>query len=112
MSDTEEQPLVCRLSETEKDQRRPQVEELFVDQLRAYRETDDGFLFEFEASDANYEGIFEFVDAERKCCPFFQFEITVEPDGGPISLEIGGSDRVKRYVEQEMITEIERIRSA
>jgi hypothetical protein len=34
--------------------------------------------------------ILETVDAERKCCRFLQFEITVEPDGGPIWLELSG----------------------
>ena len=34
--------------------------------------------------------IFETVDAERQCCRFLQFRITIEPDGGPIWLELAG----------------------
>jgi hypothetical protein len=28
--------------------------------------------------------VLETVDAERKCCRFLRFDITVVPDGGPI----------------------------
>lgn len=30
------------------------------------------------------------VDAERQCCRFLRFDIRVEPDGGPIWLEVVG----------------------
>ena len=47
------------------------------------------------------------MEAERKCCPFFRFDITVEPDEGPIWLEIGGSDRVKQFVADNIVARLE-----
>lgn len=42
--------------------------------------------------------ILETVDAERKCCRFLQFEITVEPDGGPIWLELAGPPGTREFL--------------
>lgn len=30
------------------------------------------------------------VDAERQCCRFLRFQVTVEPDGGPVWLDLTG----------------------
>jgi hypothetical protein len=30
------------------------------------------------------------VEAERHCCRFLRFGMTVEPDGGPVSLDLTG----------------------
>ncbi len=108
MSDEPQQPLACRLSETQKEDRRPKVEALFVERLEEVTETDAGYAFKFDADSDNLQRVFEFVDAERKCCPFFQFDITVPADEQPVRLEIGGSERVKAFVADNMLPEIER----
>ena len=38
------------------------------------------------------------VDAERQCCRFLRFEITVEPDGGPIWLELAGPPGTREFL--------------
>jgi hypothetical protein len=38
------------------------------------------------------------VDAERKCCRFLRFEIAVEPDGGPIWLELSGPPGTREFL--------------
>jgi uncharacterized membrane protein len=30
------------------------------------------------------------IELERQCCRFLRFTIAVEPDGGPVSLELTG----------------------
>lgn len=106
MSDETQRTLACNLSEAQKQDRRPRVEALFLQRLEAVHETDAGYAFEFDASSDNLQRVFEFVDAERKCCPFFQFDITIPHDEGPVQLEIGGSDRVKEFVADNMLPEI------
>ncbi len=44
----------------------------------------------------------EFITAERECCPFFRFELIVEPDDGPVWLRLRGSDEVKAFVFGEL----------
>jgi hypothetical protein len=38
------------------------------------------------------------VDAERHCCRFLQFDITVEPDAGPIWLELSGPPGTREFL--------------
>jgi hypothetical protein len=50
----------------------------------------DGYRLEFEATDELLHAIASFIAAERHCCRFLRFQITVEPDDGPIRLDITG----------------------
>ena len=38
------------------------------------------------------------VDAERHCCRFLRFGITVEPDGGPVFLDLTGPSGTRDFV--------------
>ena len=42
--------------------------------------------------------ILQAVDAERQCCRFLRFDITVEPDGGPIRLELVGPPGTREFL--------------
>ena len=42
--------------------------------------------------------VMETVDAERQCCRFLRFEITVEPGGGPIWLELAGPPGTREFL--------------
>jgi hypothetical protein len=50
----------------------------------------DGVRLRFAPSHETLSAIVEAVDAERQCCRFLRFGITVEPDGGPMLLELSG----------------------
>ena len=43
----------------------------------------------------------EWVSFERKCCPFFAFEIEQPKDQAPLWLRITGSEGVKPFIEEE-----------
>jgi hypothetical protein len=43
----------------------------------------------------------EWVSFERKCCPFFAFEMEQSKDQGPLWLRITGSDGVKPFIVEE-----------
>jgi hypothetical protein len=43
----------------------------------------------------------EWVSFERKCCPFFAFQIEQPKDEGPVWLRITGSEGVKAFIEEE-----------
>jgi len=38
------------------------------------------------------------VEAERHCCRFLRFAMTVEPDGGPVRLELTGPAGTRDFV--------------
>ena len=39
------------------------------------------------------------IDAERQCCRFLRFALTIEGNPGPISLELTGPDGTQRFFE-------------
>jgi hypothetical protein len=44
----------------------------------------------FAAASELLQAIVTVIDAERQCCRFLQFELTLEPDGGPVWLSLTG----------------------
>jgi hypothetical protein len=50
----------------------------------------EGMRLQFPPAPATLPAIARAVDAERHCCRFLRFSITVEPDNGPIVLELSG----------------------
>ena len=50
----------------------------------------DGLRLEFAPSADTIALIARAVEAERHCCRFLRFGMTVEPDGGPVFLELTG----------------------
>src|SRR5215213_4453936 len=62
-------------------------------------ELEDGYAFRHSPDRAVLLTIAEFVANERLCCPFFEFGLTVERDGGPVWLRMTGGGEAKRVLE-------------
>ena len=60
---------------------------------------ENGLRLEFAAASDTLTNIVTIIDAERQCCRFLRFAMTVEPDLGPISLEITGSQGAQEFLE-------------
>lgn len=56
----------------------------------------DGLRFRFPA-DA-LPAVASTVDAERQCCRFLRFEITVEAAGGPVWLSLSGPPGTREFL--------------
>jgi hypothetical protein len=49
-----------------------------------------GYRFEFAPSAQLLSALVAVVEAERQCCRFLRFQLTVEPNDGPIRLDVTG----------------------
>ena len=65
------------------------------------KELSDGFAFRLQAEAVSLVDLAEWVSGERKCCPFFDFGIDLQGDGGPLWLELKGKDGVKQFIRSE-----------
>jgi hypothetical protein len=90
-------PLACDLSGPEREGRRGELEEIFGGCLRT-EELDDGYEFHFAGGEAWALRLVGFVVFERRCCPFFDFELLFEAGGGPIRLRVRGPEGAKEIV--------------
>jgi hypothetical protein len=76
-------------------------EGLFSDLLRraqSHEELPHGHRLQFTPADDVLAVIAQTIEAERHCCRFLRFSITVEPDGGPISLELTGPPGTREFI--------------
>ena len=91
-------PIACTLSP---DALRARKGGLLADLLRRaeHRELlEEGLRVRFAADDDILATISRIVNAERQCCRFLRFIITVEPDGGAMSLELSGPPGSREFI--------------
>ena len=91
-------PVACTLSPDALKTRR---EGLLLDLLgRAdgHEDLPDGHRLRFASARDTLSLIASAVEAERGCCRFLRFQIVVEPDGGPIWLELTGPSGTREFV--------------
>lgn len=98
-----ESPFTCNVSGLDSTQR--QRWEALVAKLseakQEVRELRDGYAFRFNADSEMVKEIAEFIIYERLCCPFFDFEVVVEREGGPLWLRLKGRSGVKAFIRSE-----------
>ena len=97
-------PVACNwtaLTAEQQERQRALLGHLRAD-VKEVRELEDGYALEHTPERAVLLAIAEFVANERLCCPFFEFGITLERDGGPVWLRITGEGEAKRVLEAEM----------
>jgi hypothetical protein len=91
-------PIACTLSDPgEVEARLAAVEGIFSGVTEKHELT-DGYEFVFPGDDAQAARLMRFVEAERKCCPFFIFELIFEQSSGPIHLRLRGAAGVKDFL--------------
>lgn len=61
----------------------------------------NGFAFRFQDGTVSLADLAEWVSAERKCCPFFDFEIEQQADNGPLWLKLRGKEGAKAFMRAE-----------
>jgi hypothetical protein len=93
-----ELPIVCTLTPEALRTRR---EGLLLDLVRHAARTedrDDGLRLEFAPSGETIALIARAIEAERHCCRFLRFAMTVEPDRGLVFLELTGPAGTRDFV--------------
>ena len=93
-----ELPVACTLTP---DALRVRREGLLIELVRHAehrQELTEGLRLRFAPSGETLVLIAHAVDAERRCCRFLRFGITVEPDGGPVFLDLTGPSGTRDFV--------------
>jgi hypothetical protein len=64
-------------------------------------ETDNGYEFQYSPSEVSLLDLADWVVAEGKCCPFFDFHIDLEREGSLLCLRLTGEKGVKDFIRAE-----------
>ncbi len=92
-----ELPIACNLSEPDLAKRGEEVESVFKS-VEQVKELADGYAYRFPGSEEWATRLMEVVLAERRCCPFFTFELIFEPNLGSTWLHLRGGQGVKEFI--------------
>ena len=99
-----ESPFACDMTAIAPEQRGAHIatiEKLFR-AVRSRRELPDGYAFELPNESDVLLTATEFIMNERLCCPFFDFALEVEREGGPTWLSLKGRNGVKSFIMAEV----------
>jgi hypothetical protein len=72
--------------------------------LAARKETVEsakGYEFQFSPKNVTLAELAEWVAAESKCCPFFDFHIDLENEGNLLCLRLTGEEGIKAFLRSE-----------
>jgi hypothetical protein len=89
-------PVVCTLTPASVVTRKSALLPGLVARAHGREDTVTGMRLRLPADALS--AVLETVEAERQCCRFLQFDITVEPDGGPIWLELTGPPGTREFL--------------
>jgi hypothetical protein len=64
-------------------------------------ETEKGYEFQYSPDRVSIREVGEWVVAESKCCPFFDFHIDLENQGNLVCLRLTGSAGIKAFIRSE-----------
>src|ERR1700730_5156559 len=65
-------------------------------------ETEKGYEFQFSPSAISIAELADWIVAERKCCPFFDFHIDLEREGTLVCLRLTGDQGIKHFIQSEI----------
>ena len=62
------------------------------------RELAGGLAFRLSLAAITLPELGEWIDDERKCCPFLDFQLSLECEGGAVELSLTGRSGVKEFL--------------
>ena len=85
-----ELPIVCTLTPGELKRRGDDLLPGLLARAESLEPLAEGVRLRFAPSAGILDTITRAIEAERQCCQFFRFQLTVEPALGPIILDVSG----------------------
>jgi hypothetical protein len=92
-------PIVCTLGPEAVKTRRDDLLGGLVRRADERIGVSHGHRLRFTTGDGVLAVIAHVIDSERQCCRFLTFHVIVEPDGGPIWLEVTGPPGTREFLD-------------
>lgn len=94
----DEIPVACSLSDSNLRVREATLLAQFTAALIESEEVDNGYSFLVDGDNKSIVLITELIMAERQCCPFLKFELSLEPGMGPVRIRMTGPAGTKEFL--------------
>lgn len=99
-SDTAARAPVCTLSPAELDARRDGLIPGLFKRAAHVTKLENGYQMRFAARDGLLDELARVIEQERGCCSFLRFQITVEPENGPVSFDVTGPPGTREMLDR------------
>jgi hypothetical protein len=101
---TKAAPVVCDCSALTSEQMKQHTARTIelLKSVKEVRTIADGYALRVPDLDNVLFKVAEFIEYDRKCCPFLRHGVMVEPDDGAIWLHLGGSPEACEYLQGEL----------
>ena len=98
----EGQSIVCDLTAIPADAREQHLltSAQIFSAAQEIRELPDGYAFCLPNDPGMWMALASFVEQERRCCPFWAFGLNVEPNNGPLWLQLTGPEGAKQLLQE------------
>jgi hypothetical protein len=100
---SDETPFYCNLKALSPSERarHHQLAEKLEHSRAETTELPDGYAYRLRSGTISLSELAEWVAAEQRCCPFFDFAIELQRENGPLSLKLTGRPGVKDFMRAE-----------
>lgn len=98
-----EAPFACNLKAFQPEERkqwRKLIEEV-TSAVVVARELTDGYALQVDSNRVSLVEVAEWAALERKCCPFFDFQLNMHGEDGSLWLNLRGRDGVKQFIRED-----------
>jgi hypothetical protein len=75
--------------------------ERLIASRNAVVELPKGYEFQYSPTEISVADVAQWVVAEEKCCPFFNFHIDLEKQGTLVCLGLTGAEGIKQFIRSE-----------
>jgi hypothetical protein len=93
-------PIACTLDPVSLEARRDSLLPGLAREAAARTALPEGLRLAFTPTPEIPMAIARVIEAERHCCRFLRFQLSIEPGDGPIVLEVGGPPGTGAFLEQ------------
>jgi hypothetical protein len=94
--------IACQLSSAEWQKRKAEVIASLKTKVLSRQVLENGYQYEFKGANGILDELMRFIKTEKKCCAFFDFDLSVSDTSSHIRLSITGPEGAKDFIETEM----------
>jgi hypothetical protein len=94
--------LKCKLSSEELMERKRTVLAELKNSVLEQKELYNGYSFKFKGDKETVKKLNSFIESEKSCCDFFNFDLKVSDDKSAAWLRITGSGEAKKFMADEL----------
>jgi len=102
LAENSHQQISCTLTAAGLRERKARLLDVVRQKILEKEELESGFAYRFESSGVILEQLLELIRAEKACCSFLVFTLSVSGPNDDLWLNLTGPEGVKDFITQEL----------